>query len=66
MTFGERLKELRAEAGMTQEQLAKKAKIARVTLARLETGVFGPSWETAIMLCKALGVRCEAFEKTKV
>jgi DNA-binding XRE family transcriptional regulator len=62
MTFGERLKQLRVAAGMTQEELAKKAKIARVTLARLETNVFGPSWQTALMLAKALGVGCEAFE----
>jgi transcriptional regulator with XRE-family HTH domain len=50
------LRALRLKSLMTQEQLATKAGIARVTLARIEAG--GPTkLPTAAALARALGVR---------
>jgi transcriptional regulator with XRE-family HTH domain len=60
-TFGLRLRELRAAAGLTQEALAKKAGLNRITVANLETDESIPSWPTVLALAKALGVGCEAF-----
>lgn len=52
-----RLKKLRAARGMTQEQLAAKAGISRVFLARLETGKQDPTLTTLKNLAKALKVK---------
>lgn len=61
MTFGEKLKSLRAEKGLTQAQLAELADTARESIARLETGSYEPSWKTVQDLAAALGVDCTAF-----
>lgn len=37
-TMGYRIKEIREELGMTQEQLSKKAKVSRTTISGLENG----------------------------
>lgn len=60
-TFGLKLKELRHQAGLTQEELSEKAGIDRTTLARLETDVSVPAWPTVLLLAKTLGVSCEEF-----
>ena len=39
--LGERIKKLRKELGLTQEELAKKAGISRPTLSRIENGYLG-------------------------
>lgn len=49
-----RLRRLRADQGMTQEGLAKKAGISRVYVARLETGKQDPTLTTLKKLAKAL------------
>jgi transcriptional regulator with XRE-family HTH domain len=59
--FPGRLAELRTAAGLTQQQLADKAGLHRVQIARLETGRQGPSWETVLAICTVLGVSCEEF-----
>ena len=51
-----RLKKFRAERGMTQEALAKKAGISRVYLAYLESGKYDPTLTTLKNLAKALKV----------
>ena len=51
-----RLKQLRADQGMTQETLAKKAGISRVYVARLETGKQDPTLTTLKKLAKAFKV----------
>jgi DNA-binding XRE family transcriptional regulator len=60
--FADRLKEFRAAAGLTQEQLAEKSDMNRVSLARLEGGQYDPSWTVVQKLAKALGVDCMAFQ----
>jgi transcriptional regulator with XRE-family HTH domain len=61
--FGERLRELRAAAGLTQEQLAEKAGVKVGTLRDLEQTRNSPRWTTVVALSRALGVSCEAFLK---
>ncbi len=52
-----RLKQLRADRGITQEALAKKAGLSRVYVTRLETGKQDPSLTTLEKLAKALKVK---------
>lgn len=52
-----RLKQLRADRGITQEALAKKAGLSRVYVARLETGKQDPSLATLTKLAKALKLK---------
>ncbi len=61
--FAGRLKELRAEAALTQAVLAERAGLHRVHLAQLEAGKRRPSWDTVRALAKALGVDCLAFDQ---
>jgi transcriptional regulator with XRE-family HTH domain len=62
MTFGERLRELREQAGLSQEALARAAGISTSTVSKMEQRTIDPSWSTVRALARALGVRCEAFE----
>jgi transcriptional regulator with XRE-family HTH domain len=62
MTFGQRLKQLREAAGMTQEALARAANLALSTVAKMETRSIDPEWSTVRRLANALGVSCSAFE----
>src|SRR2546421_736543 len=59
--FGPRLRELREQAGLTQEQLAERAGVKRDAVARWEGGRREPSWGNVLALCQALGVDCNAF-----
>ncbi len=52
-----RIKRLRAARGMTQEELAHKTGLARVHIARLETGEHEPTLTTLKKLAKALKVK---------
>ena len=56
MAFASLLKELRAKAGLTQEQLATAAGFRREAIARLELGQRAPTWATVQAIAKALGV----------
>jgi transcriptional regulator with XRE-family HTH domain len=61
--FAGRLRELRAGKDWTQGELAEKAGMAQAGIANLEQGRTGPSWETVIRLCAALGVKSDEFQK---
>jgi transcriptional regulator with XRE-family HTH domain len=61
-SFAARLRQARAEAKMTQEELAARSGVHRLTIARLETGARQPTWETVQVLARALGVDCTAFQ----
>jgi transcriptional regulator with XRE-family HTH domain len=52
-----RIKRLRVQRGMTQEELAAKAGISRAYLARVETVRHEPTLTTLEKLAKALRVR---------
>ena len=55
LSLGTRVREIRMAAGMTQEQLASAAGIARVTLVRLESGEQSPRYDTLVAIAEALG-----------
>lgn len=56
-----RLKVIRERKALTQEELAQRAGVSRITVARLETGVDEPRPSTTRKLAAALGVEPEAL-----
>jgi len=54
-----RLKDARAEAGLTQAQLAELVGVTRKTINTIENAVFTPSATLAIKLAQALGLSVE-------
>lgn len=54
--FKERLKKLRTSKNLTQEQIARKLRIARASYTRYETGEREPSFETIIELSELFNV----------
>ena len=58
-TLANRLKEARAEAGLTQAELADLVGVSRKTINTVENGVFVPSTLLALKLAAALGTRVE-------
>ena len=55
-----RLKEARAEKGLSQAQLARLAGVSRNTISSIETGQFCPTAKLALPLCIALA---KSFEE---
>ena len=61
--LGNRVREIRVRAGLTQAQLADRIDISHEFLSRLERGIKTPSLETAKRIAGALGVGMpELFE----
>ncbi|HSB43516.1 MAG TPA: helix-turn-helix transcriptional regulator [Nitrospira sp.] len=54
--LGERIKKLRKERVLTQENLARAAGISRMQMNRIESDVSKPGLETMMRLADALGV----------
>jgi putative transcriptional regulator len=54
-TLGNRLKVARAEAGLSQEQLALLVGVTRQTISAVETGLYCPSALLAFLLARHLG-----------
>jgi len=54
--FGEVLRELRLQRGLTQDQLAEEATTERSHISALERAEKGPSLATILSLASALGV----------
>jgi len=63
--FGERLKDLRNKAGLTQTALAEKSGVSQSQISNYEAGRWHSTWETVCKLAKALGVSTEEFQKEK-
>lgn len=61
--IGNRLKALRIEQALTQQELADKAGVAPNTVARLERGESEPHMSTARKLAQALGVHPRELTK---
>ena len=55
-TLGGRIRRNRESAGLTQEELARRAQIGRVTLVRLENGDQAPRFKTLSAIAQALEV----------
>lgn len=54
-----RLKEIRSEQGLSQQQLAKLVGTSRNTISSIETGQFNPTAKLALILCIALNIKFE-------
>jgi transcriptional regulator with XRE-family HTH domain len=63
--FGQRLRELRERAGLTQGQLAERAGMHRQGIAKLELGEREPLWSTVQALAEALGVSFEQLAEKR-
>jgi transcriptional regulator with XRE-family HTH domain len=59
--FGSRLKELRESLGLSQKQLAEKAKVSQKAISNWEQGLREPSWPNVVALAEAFGIDCSAF-----
>jgi len=55
MTFAKRLRKLRKEREMTQEELSRRTGIKRTTIASYEVGNIQPSFENVKILAECLG-----------
>ncbi len=60
-SFAATLKRLIEDKGLSKYAVAKLTGLSKQTLSQLELGRYEPSWQTVQLLCKALGVTCEAF-----
>lgn len=56
-----RLKEVRTAAGLTQQELADRARVSRKTVNTIENRIFTPSVVVALTLAKTLGVPLDAL-----
>lgn len=54
-----RLKEIRAEKGLSQNALAEMIGVSRNTVSSIETGQFNPTAKLALVMCIALEKRFE-------
>jgi transcriptional regulator with XRE-family HTH domain len=61
MSLAMRVRRLRAAKGLTQEALARRAKVSLGYIARLETGHHDPKLSTLRKLARALGVPAAAL-----
>ncbi|MBI3399550.1 MAG: helix-turn-helix transcriptional regulator [Deltaproteobacteria bacterium] len=59
--FGTRMKELRKNIGLSQEQLAEKAEVSSKYISRIEMGQHFPSIDTLVKLANALNVELKDF-----
>ena len=59
LTLKNRLKEARAERGLSQAQLAALVGVSRNTISSIETGQFNPTAKLALVLCIALDKKFE-------
>ncbi len=54
-----RIRELRAKAGLTQEELAREVGVRRETIVFLEQGKYNPSLKLAYKVARVLGASIE-------
>ena len=57
--FAERLKELRLENGLTQDQLAEKTRLNQATISAYERNKITPTIDAIIILCKFFRVSAD-------
>jgi transcriptional regulator with XRE-family HTH domain len=62
LTFGQKLKQLRDEKGMSQEQLSKASGVNRRSIHTYEQELRSPTAESLFALSESLEVDCSAFK----
>ncbi len=60
--IGTKIRQLRERKGLTQEELAEKAGVARRTVANIELGAFNPKLETVNDIVEAMDATIEIKE----
>ncbi|OGK18630.1 hypothetical protein A3B50_00400 [Candidatus Roizmanbacteria bacterium RIFCSPLOWO2_01_FULL_40_42] len=60
-SFGEKIKRLRKITGISQEELAEKAKIHRTYMGRIERGEANPPVFTVYKIVKSLKIKSSEF-----
>lgn len=60
---GNKIARLRKHKGLTQEQLAEKAKLTRINLSRIETGKYNPGLDILNRIANALDTEWDLTEK---
>ncbi|MDG1165464.1 MAG: helix-turn-helix transcriptional regulator [Porticoccaceae bacterium] len=66
MRFGIRLKSLRAERGLTQEQLADATELSIESISNIERGIFGPRFDNLEKIAAVLNLEVmQLFEFKK-
>ena len=59
MKFGNKLKQLRKEKGMTQEYLADETGLTVESISNIERGIFGPKFDNLEKLALALEIEVQ-------
>ncbi|MBP3314519.1 MAG: helix-turn-helix transcriptional regulator [Clostridia bacterium] len=54
--MNDKMKQARLEKNLSQTELAKKIGVSRQTINMIENGVYNPTIESCIRICKELGV----------
>jgi transcriptional regulator with XRE-family HTH domain len=60
-SFGEKVKLLREQKGLSQYALAQRTGLSKQLMSLIEKGASAPSWTTVQLLAAALDVDCTAF-----
>jgi transcriptional regulator with XRE-family HTH domain len=63
MTFAEKLRELRTEAGLSEARLAELADVSFGAVHNYGLGLRKPTFGAVVKIAEALGVTCEAFAR---
>lgn len=56
MTIGDKIKELRKEQNMTQENLAEKLNVSRQTISKWESNISIPDANNIVLICKVFHI----------
>jgi transcriptional regulator with XRE-family HTH domain len=59
--LGGELQRRRQAAGLTQEEVARKADVDRTYVSKLERDLQSPTVDVLVQLCRAMGVRASAM-----
>lgn len=60
-SIGERIRALRAENGLTLDQLAAESGVSRAMISRIERGEASPTASLLARICAALGLSLSGF-----
>jgi transcriptional regulator with XRE-family HTH domain len=61
MTFGEKLRQLREAAGLSEAKLAERSGVSFGAIHNYALGLRKPGFAAVVKIARALGTTCEAF-----